>query len=70
MAKIDKAKIKRICKKLEDLWLKYPSLRLGQLLENFVFVEGKRGDGTSIRLFYQADGITEIRINKELGGGK
>lgn len=44
-----------ILKLLGKLWEKYPNERLGQILENFIFFEGKRGDKTSIRLFYQED---------------
>ncbi len=52
-------RIKRICKKLEKLWKKSPDMRLGQLLENYVFTHGERGDTTSIRLFFQEDDETE-----------
>jgi len=52
-------RIKRICEKLEELWGKYPDMRLGQILENFVFMKGERGDTTSVRLFYQKDDETE-----------
>jgi hypothetical protein len=46
---------KEILKHLRMLWEKYPNERLGQILENFIFFDGQRGDKTSIRLFYQED---------------
>jgi hypothetical protein len=33
----DKKRIKRIVKKLEQLWNIYPDQRLGQLLENYIY---------------------------------
>lgn len=57
---------------LERLWKKHPDQRLGQLLENYVFSGGKRGDKTSVKLFYQEDDITEkillTQLMKEEGG--
>ena len=44
-----------ILKLLRKLWKKHPDQRLGQLLENYVFFAGQRGDLTSVRLFYQED---------------
>lgn len=52
-------RINRICDKLKRLWKKSPDMRLGQLLENYVFFNGQRGDNTSVALFYQEDNITE-----------
>jgi len=46
---------KEILSKLAKLWSKYPEQRFGQLLENYVFFSGQRGDKTSVRLFYQID---------------
>jgi uncharacterized protein YutD len=44
---------------LKTIWEKYPDQRLGQVLENYVFLEGTRGkDQTSIHLFYQEDDVT------------
>lgn len=40
---------------LKQLWELYPKQRLGQLLENYVFYQGERGDKTSCRLFFQQD---------------
>jgi len=57
---------KQILKLLEKLWQKYPNMRLGQLLENFIFLDGERGDKTSQELYYQYDEKTIKRINKEL----
>ena len=57
----DKRRIKRILGLLERLWSKDDNcdMRLGQLLENYIFTNGERGDRTSIELFYQEDDITE-----------
>jgi len=55
-----------ILAKLKRLWKRYPDMRLGQLLENFVFIEGQRGDKTSVKLFYQEDEDTLVMIKKEL----
>ena len=60
----DLKRIPRMIKQLEILWKKYPDQRLGQILENYVFFEGKRGDKTSVRLFHQEDSKTE-KIIKE-----
>jgi hypothetical protein len=49
---------KEILRLLKELWTKFPDQRLGQLLENYVFYQGKRGDMTSIRLFHQEDDET------------
>ena len=48
-------KIKFILNALEKLWIQHSSMRFGQLLENFVFIDGERGDLTSCMLFYQED---------------
>ena len=62
----EKERIHRICIKLEELWLKSPDQRLGQLLENYLFTKGKRGDMTSVRLFYQDDDETECILDEML----
>jgi uncharacterized protein YihD (DUF1040 family) len=54
----DKKRIPIILKELEELWLKNSDMRLGQLLENYVFFSGQRGDETSVHLFYQEDDLT------------
>ena len=54
----EKARIKRICKALEKLWIQYPDQRLGQLLENYVF-------GRNTDIFHIEDDIIEHRL-KEL----
>lgn len=46
---------REILKLLRKLWEKHPTQRLGQLLENYVFFAGQRGDLTSVRLFFQED---------------
>ena len=45
----------RILELIKELWKRNPTQRLGQILENYVFYQGERGDKTSIRLFYQQD---------------
>ncbi len=57
---------KEILKLLEKLWQKYSNMRLGQLMENFVFLDGERGDKTSQKLYYQYDEKTIRKINEEL----
>lgn len=59
-------RIDRILNLLGQLWKKSPDQRLGQLLENYVFFEGQRGDKTSVRLFYQEDDQTEKILLKKL----
>lgn len=54
----DPNRIREICAELEYLWNKYPDWRLGQLLENYIFFQGQRGDRTSVRLFFQEDDET------------
>ncbi len=54
----DPKRIGKILKELEKVWKTYPDQRLGQILENYVFFEGERGDTTSVRLFYQEDSET------------
>jgi uncharacterized protein YihD (DUF1040 family) len=53
---------KEILKLLRKLWQRYPDQRLGQLLENYVFFEGKRGDLTSVKLFFQEDWKTQALL--------
>ena len=58
----DKARIKRILKLIEKLWVTQQDMRLGQLLVNYVFEEDK--------LWYQEDSLTEnilkrmVKINE------
>ena len=50
---------------LRTIWEKYPDYRLGQLLENFVFLDGSRGeDKTSVALFAQEDDVTLQNLRK------
>lgn len=51
---------------LKKLWNEYPEQRLGQLLENYVFFSGQRGDETSVRLFHQQDNDTKNFIIIEI----
>jgi len=61
-----KERIDRILSKLSIIWNKYPDMRLGQLLENFIYTRGERGDKTSVMLFYQEDDTTEDIIDEIL----
>jgi uncharacterized protein YihD (DUF1040 family) len=49
---------REILKLLRKLWEANPDQRLGQILENYIFFEGQRGDKTSCSLFYQEDSRT------------
>lgn len=68
----DEQRIERICHNLERLWKQYPDMRLGQLLENYVFpnivaydYKGKLiGNGTYG--FFQEDDETDKRIIMEI----
>lgn len=63
----DPKRIKNICELLEKWWMQHPDQRLGQLLENYIFYNGERGDRTSLELFNQDDDFTEdilLRLNK------
>jgi len=60
----DVNRIEKVLTELGALWNKYPDQRLGQILENYVFIKGDRGDRTSVTLFYQEDGET-LKILKE-----
>ncbi|OGY55679.1 MAG: hypothetical protein A2912_06225 [Candidatus Buchananbacteria bacterium RIFCSPLOWO2_01_FULL_40_23b] len=51
---------KVILQLLENVWNKYPHQRLGQLLENFVFIKG--GD----KMFYQSDEKTIKQLKNEV----
>lgn len=62
----DPQRIKTILANLEALWNKYPDQRLGQILENYVFVEGARGDQTSVKLFFQEDTKTQKILEKTI----
>jgi len=62
----DQKRIKRILLKIEKLWNETTDQRLGQVLENYIFTDGERGDRTSIRMFYQEDDETEKILDKRL----
>lgn len=51
---------------LEELWKNRPQERLGQILENYVFINGERGDRTSCAMFFQQDGKTKINLSAVL----
>ena len=55
-------RIDQIIHDLERLWKQKSEMRLGQLLENYVFNKGDRGDKTSVALFYQEDAETDKKI--------
>lgn len=57
--------MQEIIEELYSLWEQHPQQRLGQLLENYVFVKGHRGDKTSCAIFYQGDDETLKRIKDE-----
>ena len=63
---IDINRIDRIIELLRELWKKYPDQRLGQLLENYIFLGGERRDATSVKLFYQGDDVTERILEDEI----
>jgi hypothetical protein len=56
----DPERIPRILEKLGKLWLRYPDMRLGQLLNN-----AKGTDGAD--LFYLEDDVLEKRIDEGFG---
>jgi mRNA-degrading endonuclease RelE of RelBE toxin-antitoxin system len=58
---------REILKLLRKLWERNPEQRLGQILENYIFIEGQRGDITSNRLFYQDDKRTLTVLEVLLG---
>lgn len=62
----DQKRIPIILEELKKLWELEPDWRLGQLLENYIFVNGHRGDQTSNALFHQEDDVTLNRIKKLL----
>ena len=58
-------RIPLILSALKTIWEKYPDQRLGQLLENYVFLDGSRGkDQTSINLYAQEDTETLKNLQK------
>ena len=58
---------KAILKLLRELWERHPQQRLGQLLENYVFYNGQRGDKTSLALYFQYDLETLKVLQGRLG---
>ena len=64
----DKNRIPIILEEIKKLWNKEPDQRLGQILENYVFFKGERGDKTSCRLFYQEDDETLEILKKAVVG--
>lgn len=55
----DKRRIKRILAKIGEVWKAYPDMRLGQLLNNFVW-NGARG------VFFMEDDETEALLNDSM----
>ena len=56
-------RIGRVCERIKKLWSKYPDMRLGQLLENFVFGHHLE---TGNCIFYQEDDVTERSLDRVL----
>jgi hypothetical protein len=61
-------RIDRITEKLRELWHKHPDLRLGQLLEAFVFEHHSNNFGaiTHKCIFYVEDDVPEANIDRKL----
>jgi len=51
----DEKRIPEILKELEYLWVRYPDLRLGQLIVNVV-------EGVKVRLYYIEDVVEGVRL--------
>ena len=49
-------RIDKILTGIRILWINYPDMRLGQLLENFVF--------NTDTMFYQEDDVTDEKLKK------
>ena len=49
-------RIDKILTDIRILWINYPDMRLGQLLENFVF--------NTDTMFYQEDDVTDEKLKK------
>lgn len=58
--------IEKVMMDLKTLWLRFPDQRLGQILENYVFYQGQRGDKTSVKLFHQEDKETSKILKRVL----
>ena len=57
-----------ILEELKKLWMQQPDQRLGQILENYVFFKGERGDKTRCAMFYQEDDETLKILKKAVVG--
>jgi hypothetical protein len=63
----DIERIDPLLAELKKLWLKYPDMRFGQLLENFVFPSvATRAGGMAAFIWAQEDDITLLKIQKRL----
>ncbi|MGD0449622.1 MAG: hypothetical protein ABSA79_01030 [Candidatus Bathyarchaeia archaeon] len=62
----DPKRISEVLEALKTIWEAFPDWRLGQVLENFVFLKGERGDKTSRTLFYQEDTETLAALKKAI----
>lgn len=63
----DPKRIERICSLIKELWEKCPDMRLGQLMENFVFSKIQRlGEPPIVLLWGQEDDETEKMLEKAL----
>lgn len=52
----DVNRIDEMLTNLHTLWINYPDMRLGQLLENFIFDKDT--------MFYQEDDVTDEKLKK------
>ena len=63
---MDNAHIELVIQKLREAWLKYPSLRLGQLVETCFWKSGKWADSD---IFYAIDSLFLDGVEKLLEEG-
>jgi hypothetical protein len=57
----DPKRIEKICEKLRILWTYYPDMRLGQLLENFIYPHHMNSNGC---IFYYEDDMVEGKLDE------
>jgi uncharacterized protein YihD (DUF1040 family) len=57
----DPERIKRICDKLNSVWMHYPDMRLGQFLENFIYPHHMNSNGC---IFYYEDDMVEEKLDE------
>lgn len=54
----DPKRIKKMLNDIEEIWLRYPDMRFGQLITNFA-IQGHAG-----KFFYQEDDITQEKLKR------